>query len=629
MEKKASSITSIILFIFTGHITFSTSEPCADYVLLEGPKEEARSPLLESSGFAISDDRLATGWYRSNLTAGTDMTKDCPLLMRCGTLYPIWLNGTIPAVSDGEVERSVCKLSISGSCCDSSYNSLTIKIKNCGDFRVYYLDTSGVPASSAFCFGDIPKETTTSDQTVMTSSGMSTLQSTAMPDSESTMSGSQNIVTTTSVKPTTQNSTTVEQGTQSSTSVINQFMSTDVKHVTKTTTETTTLPASVGVEMTTITESTTLITATDSTVKSITGNIGLTNITDSSVTSTQTNTTLNDESSVQIETVTGNGLSINRNNELATTIALTTVMGREIIGNNASSTTMLRHNHSTTFNRKDQVTKTIITKRTENVSVSSSINNFKTIPNSGVTTTNHDTFNGHQLTTEEVHMSTNMTTVKTGSIQNDVSTSTDMVLIIVACVCVTLAVICVIGMIVLCCILRKRQNQRKSSLPWEQIRMDNIKQYEEIQQNLEYDYIDDINVGSNNDASFNSFRGMENRDDSSSRYVRYVEDPTEEKNVRYVEEQSQENSYYHSMAEGSSQKTSSNTYDYIESDTTENTELYHHMSSPAFDIVHYTNKEKMKEASSEKDFEHKYNTNPNKAVETQFKVETEEKLTRR
>ncbi|CAG2247721.1 unnamed protein product [Mytilus edulis] len=523
MEKKASSITSIILFLFTGHITISTSNPCADYVLLDGPKEEARSPLFGISGFAISDDRLTTGWYRSNLTAGTDMTKDCPLLMRCG---------------------------------------------------------------------------------------MSTLQSTAMPDSESTMSGSQNIVTTTSVKPTTQNSTTLVSNT-----LLKQQQRPQHYRLL------------LGVEMTTITESTTLITATDSTVKSITGNIGLTNITDSSVTSTQTNTTLNDESSVQIETVTGNGLSTNRNNELATTIALTTVMGREIIGNNASSTTMLRHNHSTTFNRKDQVTKTIITKRTENVSVSSSINNFKTIPNSGVTTTNHDTFNGQQLTTEEVHMSTNITTVKTGSIQNDVSTSTDMVLIIVACVCVTLAVICVIGMIVLCCLLRKRQNQRKSSLPWEQIKMDNIKQYEEIQQNLEYDYIDDINVGSNNDASFNSFRGMENRDDSSSRYVRYVEDPTEEKNVRYVEEQSQENSYYHSMAEGSSQKTSSNTYDYIESDTTENTELYHHMSSPAFDIVHYTNKEKMKEASSEKDFEHKYNTNPNKAVETQFKVETEENLT--
>ncbi|VDI06511.1 Hypothetical predicted protein [Mytilus galloprovincialis] len=542
MENNASSITSkFILFLFTGHITISTSNQCTDYVLLDGPEEEARSPLFGISGSAISDDRLTTGWYRSNLTAGTDMTKDCPLLMRCGTMYPIWLNGTIPAVSEGEVVRSVCKLSISGSCCDSSYNSLTIKIKNCGDFRVYYLDTSGVPASSAFCFGDIPKETTTSDQTVMASAGLSTLQSTAMSDSESTRSESQNIVTTTSVKPTTQNSTTVEQGTTSSTSVINQFMSTiaGVKHVNKTTTETTTLPASVSVEMTTITESTTLITATDSTVKSITGNIGLTNITDSTVTSTQTNTTLNDESSVQIETVTGNGFSTNRNNELATTIALTTGMGREII----------------------------------------------------------------------------------------VSTSTDMVLIIVACVCVTLAVICVIGMIVLCCLLRKRQNQRKSSLPWEQIKMDNIKQYEEIQQNLEYDYIDDINVGSNNDASFNSFRGMENRDDSSSRYVRYVEDPTEEKNVRYVEEQSQENSYYHSMAEGSSQKTSSNTYDYIESDTTENTELYHHMSSPAFDIVHYTNKEKMKEASSEKDFEHKYNTNPNKAVETQFKVETEENLT--
>ncbi|XP_063416011.1 uncharacterized protein LOC134697657 [Mytilus trossulus] len=578
--------------------------------------EETRSPLLGITGSAISDDRLATGWYRSNLTAGSDMTKDCPLLMRCGTTFPIWLNGTIPAVSDGEVERSVCKLSVSGSCCDSSYDtsSLTIKIKNCGDFRVYYLDTSGVPASSAFCFGDIAKETTASDQTVIASSGMSTLQSTTMTDSASTMSGSQNIVTTTSNKLTTQNSTTVEKGSKSSTSGMSQFMSTrvGVKTINKTITETTTLLTSVGVEKTTNTESTTLVTAIDSTVKSITGNI------DSTVSSTQANTTLNDESSVQIETVTGNGVSTNRNNELTTTVAQTTLMGREIIGNNASSTTMLRNNHSTAFNRRDQATKTI-------VSVTSSINNFKTIPNSEVT--NHDTFNGQQVTTEEVHMSTDMATVKTGSIQNDVSTSTDMGLVIVTCVCVTLAVICVIGMIVLCCLLRKRQNQRKSSMPWEQIKMDNIKQYDEIQQNQEYDYIDDINVGSTNDASFNSFRGVENRDDSSSQYVRYVEDPTEVKHVRYVEEQSQENSYYHSMADSSSQKTSSKTYDYIEADTSENTELYHQMSSPAFDISHYTNKEKIKEVSSENDSEHKYNNYPNKTVETQFKVETEEKLT--
>ncbi|XP_052077604.1 uncharacterized protein LOC127715555 [Mytilus californianus] len=588
MGNKASSITSIVLFIFAGQITISKSEPCTNYVILEGQKEETRSPLLGSSGSAISDDRLITGWYRANLTAGTDMTRECPPFMRCGTTFPIWLNGNIPAVSDGEVVRSVCKLSVSDSCCDSSYN-LTIKIKNCGDFRVYYLDTSGVPSSSAFCFGDIPKETTTSDQTVMASLGMSFLQSTAMPDFENTVSRSRKVEDKTS-----------------------------------------TLPVSVGVEMTTTAGFTSLLTSTDSTVTALTDNTGLEKITDSGVTSTHTNTTYNGESSVTIGTVANNDLATTRNTELTSTVTFTTLTWREIISPKASSTTMLSNSLSTKLTREentsdvdDQTTESM-TKSTENLLVTSEVNNIKTLPSSEHITSNSEGFNNKKVTTEEVHRSTDMTTLKPGSIQNDVSISTNMGLVIVVCVCVTLAVVCVIGMIVLCCLFRKRQNQRKSSMPWEKMKMDNIQKFDEIQQGQEYDYIDNINVRSYNDASFDSFRHVENCDESSSRNERYVKDPTQEKNERYVDDQNQESSYYHSMAENSSQKTSSKTYDYIETGTTENTELYQQMSSPTFDFAHYTNKEKIKEASSEKDFEEKYNNY--KAVDATLKVETEDKL---
>lgn len=56
--------------------------------------------------------------------------------------------GTLPTESDGEVNRTVCIVGFYKSCS----KTLTIKVKNCGGFRVYYL----VPApqsSTGYCIG--------------------------------------------------------------------------------------------------------------------------------------------------------------------------------------------------------------------------------------------------------------------------------------------------------------------------------------------------------------------------------------------------------------------------------------------------------------------------------------------
>ena len=54
----------------------------------------------------------------------------------------------IPSVSDGIVDRQVCRIGANDSC----EETMTIKVKNCQTFRVYYLiPTNGCP--KAYCFG--------------------------------------------------------------------------------------------------------------------------------------------------------------------------------------------------------------------------------------------------------------------------------------------------------------------------------------------------------------------------------------------------------------------------------------------------------------------------------------------
>nr|XP_022321061.1 oncoprotein-induced transcript 3 protein-like isoform X2 [Crassostrea virginica] len=64
-------------------------------------------------------------------------------------MFPIWMRDPIPSVSDGIVDREVCRMGANDSC----EETMTIKVKNCQTFRVYYLiRTNGCP--KAYCFGN-------------------------------------------------------------------------------------------------------------------------------------------------------------------------------------------------------------------------------------------------------------------------------------------------------------------------------------------------------------------------------------------------------------------------------------------------------------------------------------------
>ena len=107
------------------------------------------------------------------------MLTQCPSLLSCGALYPVWLNGKInfqynnvkmqfcdsqtkpvisyfyilsegslPSLSDGIVNRKACKVGFE-SCCTRSYD---IQIKHCGSFYAYCLAALDT-CPERYCFG--------------------------------------------------------------------------------------------------------------------------------------------------------------------------------------------------------------------------------------------------------------------------------------------------------------------------------------------------------------------------------------------------------------------------------------------------------------------------------------------
>lgn len=69
------------------------TDPCASYSTLDNVKRSAGYNTDLTNDITISDDRLAPGWYRIVSVAGEDMPTEPPETFRCGSWYPIWLNG--------------------------------------------------------------------------------------------------------------------------------------------------------------------------------------------------------------------------------------------------------------------------------------------------------------------------------------------------------------------------------------------------------------------------------------------------------------------------------------------------------------------------------------------------------
>ena len=94
-----------------------------------------------------SDSGLVTGWYRFQGAAGDRMPDKCVLLYRCGTKYPVWLNGIHPTVAAGVVTRTV-RRSLIRRCC--GFRNI-IKVKNCSGYYVYELPRTMWFQPSRYC----------------------------------------------------------------------------------------------------------------------------------------------------------------------------------------------------------------------------------------------------------------------------------------------------------------------------------------------------------------------------------------------------------------------------------------------------------------------------------------------
>ncbi|XP_060071672.1 von Willebrand factor D and EGF domain-containing protein-like [Ylistrum balloti] len=134
-------MTASLLVILCG-ITVISANPCDQYMALPFADLRFVNNKLHPADIPVDDLHLQEGWYR---VGDEDMPTKQPEPMSCGTKIPLWLKGTIPTPEELIVTRTAGIGGYAG--------SYSIKIKNCGLFRVYYLvPTSGI--EEGYCFGE-------------------------------------------------------------------------------------------------------------------------------------------------------------------------------------------------------------------------------------------------------------------------------------------------------------------------------------------------------------------------------------------------------------------------------------------------------------------------------------------
>lgn len=115
----------------------SSSDGCKYYQILSDP---TRAHSYRDWYTNRCDSHL-NGWYRFMGRAGNRMQNSCSYGRsghnKCGSRFQGWLLNSHPSYHEGEVYRTVC-FSRDNSCY-CNYKK-AIKVKNCGNFYVYWLD---------------------------------------------------------------------------------------------------------------------------------------------------------------------------------------------------------------------------------------------------------------------------------------------------------------------------------------------------------------------------------------------------------------------------------------------------------------------------------------------------------
>ena len=111
---------------------FITTAPyeCRFYKILKGGDRSVDYKITKE----ICDDGLDfNSWYRFMGAAGTQLSTSCVPRYRCGTEYPLWMDGEYPTEDEGRVRRRVCQ-SFWYDCC---HLKTAISVRNCSGFYVH------------------------------------------------------------------------------------------------------------------------------------------------------------------------------------------------------------------------------------------------------------------------------------------------------------------------------------------------------------------------------------------------------------------------------------------------------------------------------------------------------------
>ncbi|XP_061167273.1 uncharacterized protein LOC133176126 [Saccostrea echinata] len=134
----------VILVLMSGSLTIVIAQdPCSASVYTELGDLAKRSPTYVQDAVPVCDRYIDKKWYRAGFH---QMTTSAPSLGFCGTLYPYWMNDSLP--DSGQIKNvKVCQVGFSSVCSKDR----TIRVKSCGNFYVYELTPLDL-CNSAYCF---------------------------------------------------------------------------------------------------------------------------------------------------------------------------------------------------------------------------------------------------------------------------------------------------------------------------------------------------------------------------------------------------------------------------------------------------------------------------------------------
>ena len=83
-------------------------DPCHSYSELNNPYRSIAYVAAVGVDTMICDEDVISGWYRFVNEVGGEMPEFKADIYHCGTVAPIWMQGSHPSVADGEVNRTAC-----------------------------------------------------------------------------------------------------------------------------------------------------------------------------------------------------------------------------------------------------------------------------------------------------------------------------------------------------------------------------------------------------------------------------------------------------------------------------------------------------------------------------------------